>query len=104
MRVEPAARVVYRAGEPVPLRPKEFELLLALARREGGVVSRHDLLEEVWRYDADVVSRTVDTHIGQLRQKLEPDPAAPSFILTVRKTGYRLRTARDGGADELESA
>jgi DNA-binding response OmpR family regulator len=90
IRLEPGARMVYRGGQPVALRPKEFDLLLALARREGRVASRFELLEEVWGYGADVVSRTVDTHIGQLRSKLEADPAAPRFIITVRKSGYRL--------------
>ena len=91
IRVEPATRAVYRAGAPVAVRPKEFDLLLALARRDGEVVSRYELLEEVWGYGADVVSRTVDTHIGQLRAKLERNPAAPRLILTVRKSGYRLQ-------------
>ena len=66
----------------------------ALQRRADKATSPHEeLLEEVWGYESDVVSRTVDTHIGQLRQKLECDPAAPQFILTVRKSGYRLRMA-----------
>ena len=90
IRLEPATRTVYRGGEPVSMRPKEFDLLFALARREGEVASRFELLEEVWGYDSDVVSRTVDTHIGQLRHKLEKDPGAPEFIITVRKSGYRL--------------
>ena len=97
IRVEPATRTVTRAGEPVALRPKEFELLLALARRDGEVVSRYELLEEVWGYGADVVSRTVDTHIGQLRAKLERNPAAPRLILTVRKSGYRLQRPLETG-------
>jgi DNA-binding response OmpR family regulator len=97
IRVEPATRSVTRAEEPVPLRPKEFELLLALARRDGEVVSRYELLEEVWGYGADVVSRTVDTHIGQLRAKLERNPAAPRLILTVRKSGYRLQRPLETG-------
>jgi DNA-binding response OmpR family regulator len=97
IRVEPATREVYRGGDPVALRPNEFELLLALARRDGEVVSRWELLDGVWGYGADVVSRTVDTHIGQLRGKLERDPAAPRQILTVRKTGYRLLAAEVHG-------
>ena len=105
IRVEPATRAVYRGGESVALRPKEFELLLALARRDGEVVSRWELLDEVWGYGADVVSRTVDTHIGQLRAKLERNPAVPRQILTVRKTGYRLhapgrRAPMPGGISE----
>jgi DNA-binding response OmpR family regulator len=90
LRIDPATRTVHRGREAVSLRPKEFDLLLALARRNGGVASRFELLEEVWGYDADVVSRTVDTHIGQLRTKLERDPRLPRLILTVRKSGYRL--------------
>jgi len=91
VRIDPATRTVLAEGEPVSLRPKEFDLLHALARRDGGVASRFELLDEVWGYDADVVSRTVDTHIGQLRNKLERDPHAPRLILTVRKSGYRLQ-------------
>jgi len=91
VRVDPATRTVERDGEPVALRPREFDLLLALARRDGEVVSRVDLLEEVWGYDSEVVSRTVDTHVRQLRRKLERNPNAPKHILTIRKTGYRLK-------------
>jgi DNA-binding response OmpR family regulator len=98
IRVEPATRTVTRENAPVALRPKEFELLLALARRDGEVASRYELLEEVWGYGADVVSRTVDTHIGQLRAKLERSPAAPRLILTVRKSGYRLQRPPSHGA------
>ena len=64
---------------------------MALARHQGEVVSRIDLLEEVWGYDSDVMSRTVDTHVRQLRAKLEQDPAAPAHLLTIRKAGYRLK-------------
>ncbi|MGH7579504.1 MAG: response regulator transcription factor [Gemmatimonadales bacterium] len=88
--VNPATRVVTRGGRPVPLRPKEYELLGALLRREGAVVGRTELLREVWGYHESVLSRTLDTHVGELRRKLEIDPAAPRHILTVRKTGYRL--------------
>ena len=91
VRIDPATRSVLAEGQLVSLRPKEFDLLHALARRGGGVASRFELLEEVWGYDADVVSRTVDTHIGQLRNKLERDPHVPRLILTVRKSGYRLQ-------------
>jgi DNA-binding response OmpR family regulator len=90
IEVRPGAHGVFRRGFPVALRPKEFELLMALLRRGGSIVSRLDLLREVWGYDAEVVSRTVDTHIAELRRKLEDDPARPSYILTVRKAGYRV--------------
>ncbi len=91
VRIEPAARRVTRAGEEVPLAPLEFALLEALARRSGAVATRLDLLREVWGYSAAVVSRTVDTHVAELRRKLEDDPARPRHILTVRKVGYRLQ-------------
>ncbi len=90
IEVNPAARTVSRAGAPVDLSPKEFDLLVALIRHDGAVVSREDLLEEVWGYANDVVSRTVDTHIAELRRKLEEDPSMPRHILTARKAGYRL--------------
>jgi two-component system alkaline phosphatase synthesis response regulator PhoP len=89
IRIEPGAHVVYRSNSPVPLRPREFDLLMALVRRRGAAASRRNLLDEVWGYDTDVVSRTVDTHVAELRRKLEADPAQPRHILTVRKTGYR---------------
>jgi DNA-binding response OmpR family regulator len=81
---------VTRNGTPVALRPKEYDLLRALLRRAGRVASRGELLREVWGYHESVSSRTLDTHIGELRRKLEQDPAEPRHILTVRKTGYRL--------------
>jgi two-component system alkaline phosphatase synthesis response regulator PhoP len=84
-------RLVLRRGSPVALAPKEYDLLLALLRRRGAVVSRLELMREVWGYRAAVVSRTVDTHIAELRRKLEDDPGAPRHILTVRKAGYRLQ-------------
>ena len=90
IEVNPASRTVYRAGEPVSLAPREFDLLLALLRHAGAVVSRADLLREVWTYQPEVVSRTVDIHVAELRRKLEPDPAHPRHILTVFKVGYRL--------------
>jgi DNA-binding response OmpR family regulator len=93
VEVDPAARTVTREGAPVDLSPKEFDLLVALLRHEGAVVSRPALLDDVWGYASDVLSRTVDTHVAELRRKLEDDPANPRHILTVRKAGYRL--ARD---------
>lgn len=90
IEVDPAARVVRRGGEAVALTPKEFDLLLALVRRRGAVGSRLDLQQEVWGHRAAVLTRTVDTHIAELRRKLEDDPSTPRHILTVRKAGYRL--------------
>ncbi len=88
--VDPATHGVTRDGTQVALRPKEYELLRALLRRAGRVATRGELLREVWGYQDCVVSRTLDTHVGELRRKLEDDPARPRHILTVRKTGYRL--------------
>ena len=90
IEVVPASRSVLRAGVPVTLAPKEYDLLVALLRRRGAVATRVELLREVWGYASDVQSRTVDTHVAELRAKLEDDPAAPRHILTVRKAGYRL--------------
>jgi two-component system, OmpR family, alkaline phosphatase synthesis response regulator PhoP len=89
--VDTATRTVTRRGEPVCLAPLEFDLLVALLRRGGTVATRLELLKEVWGYRAAVVSRTVDTHVAELRRKLEDDPAEPQHILTVRKAGYRLQ-------------
>jgi two-component system alkaline phosphatase synthesis response regulator PhoP len=84
------SRTVLRRGETVLLTPKEYDLLVALLRREGACATRVELLTEVWGYSAEVMSRTVDTHVAELRRKLEQDPANPAHIVTVRKTGYRL--------------
>jgi two-component system alkaline phosphatase synthesis response regulator PhoP len=88
--IDPTARTVTRAGQPVQLPPKAFDLLLALAAKEGKVVTRQELLREVWGYGAFVVSRTVDSHVAELRRKLEDDPADPTHIVTVWKVGYRF--------------
>ena len=90
VEVDRSARTVTRQGVPVYLAPMEFELLLALLQRRGAVATRQELMREVWGHRAVVVSRTVDTHIAELRRKLEHDPAEPRHILTVRKAGYRL--------------
>jgi two-component system LytT family response regulator len=90
LEVDTAAREVRRAGQPVVLRPKEYELLVALMRRQGEVVTRRELLAEVWGYSDDVSSRTVDTHIAVLRRKLGHGAADAGYIATVAKAGYRM--------------
>ena len=92
VEVDVNARTVRRSGERVELTPKEFDLLIALLRRQGRVTSRNELLRAVWGYNASVVSRTVDTHIAELRRKLETDAADPKHILTVWKVGYKFQT------------
>jgi len=90
VQVDPGTHTVRRGGEAVTLRPKEYDLLIALLQRKGQVASRGELLEEVWGYSGEVYSRTVDTHVAELRRKLEANAAEPRHILTVRKTGYRI--------------
>jgi two-component system alkaline phosphatase synthesis response regulator PhoP len=90
VEIHPASRTVAKQGTPVALSPKEFDLLLALVRRRGAVASRVELLREVWGHRVEVMTRTVDIHIAELRRKLEDDPAQPRHILTVWKAGYRL--------------
>src|SRR4051812_47874772 len=88
--VDAASRTVTRAGAPVSLTPKEFDLLVALLRRRGAVAGRFELLKEVWGHQTEVATRTVDIHVAELRRKLEDDPSSPRHILTVWKAGYRL--------------
>ncbi len=90
LTISTRTRSVHKDGEAVELTPKEFDLLLELVRHNGAVVSRIDLMKTVWGHASTVVSRTVDTHVAELRRKLEADPANPALILTVRKAGYRL--------------
>lgn len=92
VEVSAATRTVLRNGEQVELTPKEFDLLVALLERKGAVISRQELLKEVWGYgNADINTRTVDVHLSELRRKLEQDPSNPEYLLTVRKAGYRLK-------------
>ena len=90
VEINPASRTVTKEGIAVALSPKEFDLLLALVRRRGAVASRVELLREVWGHRVEVMTRTVDIHIAELRRKLEADPSQPRHILTVWKAGYRL--------------
>ena len=91
VEVNTAARTVTRGGEQVALTPKEFDLLVALIRRRGAVATRLELLKAVWGHRAEVMTRTVDIHIAELRRKLEENPSEPRHILTVWKAGYRLQ-------------
>jgi two-component system OmpR family response regulator len=79
-----------RRGSPLDLTPKEFDLLVFLARNKGFVFNREQLLEKVWGYDYAGDTRTVDVHIRWLRQKIETDPQKPKYLITVRGTGYKL--------------
>ena len=90
VEIQPAARVVTRAGARVALTPREYDLLLAFVRRPGVVHSRVALLRDVWGHAADVMTRTVDIHVAELRRKLEDDSGAPRHFVTVWKAGYRF--------------
>jgi two-component system alkaline phosphatase synthesis response regulator PhoP len=89
LEIDGDRRTAAVAGDEVDLSPLEFDLLSALAQRRGNLVSRAELLKEVWGYRSGVESRTVDTHIAKLRAKI--DRGTRSRIVTVRKKGYRLR-------------
>ena len=89
--VEYATQRIVRAGRYIPVTPKELRLLSALMRREGRVVTRPELMEEVWGPDAAIGPRVIDTHIARLRRKLEAEPAQPRHILTALNLGYRFQ-------------
>ena len=91
VQVDVAGHCVLRDGEVFPVKPKVFDLLAFLLRHPGQVISRDQLLEQVWGYDYPGETRTVDVHVHWLRAVIEPDPAHPTLIETVRGTGYVLR-------------
>jgi DNA-binding response OmpR family regulator len=77
-------------GAAVAMTPKEFEVLKFLWQHRNRTVTRDQLLTNVWGYDESVSTRTVDNFILKLRQKIEPDPAEPKYIVTIHGTGYKL--------------
>jgi DNA-binding response OmpR family regulator len=89
--VDLAGHRVLRDGQPLPMKPKAFELLAFLLRHPGQVFTRDQLLERVWGYEYAGETRTVDVHVHWLRAEIEPDPARPLIIETVRGVGYVLR-------------
>ena len=88
--VRPRAGQVLRGGRPVRLSAQEFKLLCHFVRHPDVVFSRDELLDAVWGYQSTPETRTVDVHVSWLRQKLEPDPHTPIFIVTVYGLGYRF--------------
>ena len=94
LAIDPARREVTRAGEPLRLTPREFALLVALARTPGRVFTRQELRDRAFGSDSEALERTVDAHVMNLRRKLEPDPAAPVYLETVFGVGYRLVARR----------
>jgi two-component system OmpR family response regulator len=90
LRIDPGQhRATWRA-RPLDLKPKEFDLLLFLARNQGAALSRDILLERVWGYEYPIDTRTVDVHVRWLREKIEEDPSRPVHLQTVRGLGYRF--------------
>jgi DNA-binding response OmpR family regulator len=90
LAIEPSRRRITRGGKEIALKPKEFDLLLFLARHPGQVLSADQLIEQVWGYDSLGDVSTVRVHIRTLREKIEDDPSRPRLIETVRGVGYRL--------------
>jgi two-component system, OmpR family, alkaline phosphatase synthesis response regulator PhoP len=90
IRIDLRGTTVMRQGKPVPLSAREFRLLRYFAQNPGTTLSREILLKEVWGYNEDTFTRTVDVHVGSLRQKLEKDPKQPALIVTVPGLGYKF--------------
>jgi two-component system alkaline phosphatase synthesis response regulator PhoP len=90
LRIDLAARQAWKDGVPIELTGIEFNLLLALARHRGRVLTREQLIEQVWGYDYYGDERVVDVHVGRLRKKVEDDPDNPALLVTVRGAGYRF--------------
>jgi DNA-binding response OmpR family regulator len=83
-------REVILNNKPISMKPKEFELLLFLARHRGQVLSRELILERVWGWDFSGGTRTVDVHVHWLREKIEENSTEPQRIITIRGAGYRF--------------
>ncbi|HPP01562.1 MAG TPA: response regulator transcription factor [bacterium] len=80
----------YKAGKPLDLSPREFEMMRLFVEREGETLSREEFLKEVWGYTSLPQTRTVDNHVAKLRQKIEDDPDSPRHIITVHRMGYKF--------------
>jgi two-component system, OmpR family, alkaline phosphatase synthesis response regulator PhoP len=90
LRVDLRGTTVSRNGQPVPLSAREFRLLSYFVQHPNATLSREVLLKEVWGYSEDTFTRTVDVHVGSLRQKLEADSKQPVMIVTVPGLGYKF--------------
>ena len=88
--VDFAKHAAEKSGAAIDLSPREFEILKYFSKRRGEAVSRSELLNAVWGYDSSSLSRTVDTHIAKLRQKIEADPRSPRHIITIHGIGYKF--------------
>lgn len=90
IEIHPEKYEVFVREEPIDLTPKEFDLLLYLARRQGRILSREQLLNAIWNYDFAGETRIVDVHISHLREKVETNTKKPEYIITARGFGYKL--------------
>jgi len=90
VRVEFRRAEATKSGAPLDLSAREFQLLKYFIEHRGATVTREELLNEVWGYNAMPSTRTVDVHVAWLRQKIEPNPKHPQYIVTVHGTGYRF--------------
>ena len=104
VEVDPATRRVWRDGVEVRLSKKEFELLHALIRRPGQIVSREELMHEVWNTTFWTSAKTIDVHLGWLRRKLGDDTRRPSLITTVRGRGLRFEPQPPPGAEAVQAS
>jgi two-component system alkaline phosphatase synthesis response regulator PhoP len=84
------SRQLFREGSEVALTPKEYALLALFVLRSGCALTRDEILKQVWGYDILVTDRSFDRCVNTLRNKIEPDPQAPTFIKTIRDIGYRF--------------
>ena len=91
LHLDPVTHEVTLEGRPVELTAREFELLRLLMRHPDRVFTRDFLLEHLWGHDFYGTTRTVDMHVSRLREKIEDDPSRPTYIVTVRGVGYKLR-------------
>ncbi|HLR88394.1 MAG TPA: response regulator transcription factor [Atopostipes sp.] len=94
IEIYPEKYEVFVRGELIELTPKEFELLLYLARRTGRILSREQLLNAIWNYDFAGETRIVDVHVSHLREKIEEDTKKPEYIITARGFGYKLEAPK----------
>jgi DNA-binding response OmpR family regulator len=96
--IDPASRQVTLDESPIDLTPREFDLLSYLVHRAGAVVTKRELIAEVWRQPLGNADKTVDVHLSWLRRKLGEDARAPRYLHTVRGVGVRLAAPQDESA------
>jgi DNA-binding response OmpR family regulator len=104
VKVDPATRRVWRDGVEVRLSKKEFQLLHALIRRPGQIVSREQLMLEVWDTTFWTSAKTIDVHLGWLRRKLGDDTRRPTLITTIRGRGLRFEAEPPSSANRIQAS